>query len=93
MIVENNERRHTQERVTREHKQEMERVRTENVTLMEENHRYARDIDRLHRENNDLRDQINDSASRADRSVGELQRILDEKARTIEDLTIELTQR
>lgn len=93
LIVENNERRHAQDRMSREHKQELERIRAENVTLMEENHRYARDIDRLHRENSDLRDKIADSVTRADRSVHDLQRILDEKSRAIEELTIELSHR
>jgi predicted RNase H-like nuclease (RuvC/YqgF family) len=71
----------------------LDALRSQNATLLEENHRYARDIDRLHRENSDLRDQVSEHVERADRSIVDLQRILDEKSRSIDKLTSELTQR
>lgn len=48
MIVDNKEIKDSAERLRREKREETEKLRNEISNLMDENHRYQRDIDRLH---------------------------------------------
>lgn len=93
LIVENTERRHLIERMNKDHKSEVERLRGEACQLMEENHRYARDLDRIARENAELQGEIEDIAQRAEQSRVELEREIEEKTRMVERMSGELSER
>ncbi len=66
LIIDSTELKNLTEKMKRENREETERMRGEIGRLMGENHRYSRDIDRLVRENSDLKEQLNDVTHRRD---------------------------
>ena len=68
LIVDNTELKSTLERNKRESRQEIEKLRGEVCRLMEDNHRYSRDLDRLLKENSDIKDQLSEATHRQELS-------------------------
>ncbi len=61
MIVDNKELKDEKEKIKREKREESEKLRAEITRLMDENHRYQRDIDRLHTVNTDLQASLSEA--------------------------------
>ena len=68
MIVDGNEIKGILERVKRESREEIDRLRGEVCQLMEENHRYSRDVDRLMRDNSEFKEQLSENTRRNEAS-------------------------
>jgi hypothetical protein len=63
-----------QERLEKEHRAESEQLRREIISLMEENHRYQRDMDRLARESEQARAQMREAEGLEEARRGEEER-------------------
>jgi predicted RNase H-like nuclease (RuvC/YqgF family) len=66
--VDNTELKSTLDRNKRESRQEIEKLRGEVCRLMEDNHRYSRDLDRLLKENSDIKDKLSAATHRQELS-------------------------
>lgn len=93
LIVENNERRHQLDAVTKERKADLEHLRSEVSRLLDENHRCNRDLERYAKDNASLKFELEEMSSCTERTRLELQHALSEKDRAIDRLTLEATER
>ena len=62
--MDNTELKSTLDRNKRESRQEIDKLRGEVGRLMEDNHRYSRDLDRILKENSDIKEQLSAATHR-----------------------------
>jgi hypothetical protein len=93
LIVDNTELKSTLDRTKRESRQEIEKLRGEVGRLMEDNHRYSRDLDRLLKDNSDIKDLLSAATHRQELTHQNLQRMILDKEKEIEKLNFNLSER